>query len=167
MEKIIKIGKQEVRLSNNTAWTIEYRDQFGKDIVPTLMPLLMTITEGITTIVTELGKTDASNLVEVAEALRGSSTDVLLPMYQMEFVDLINITWAMAKAADSEILPPKQWIKQFDTFPVDVVAPAVYDMALKGFISSKNLKRLGNLAKSIKNLQSNSTTSSSQDSNED
>lgn len=167
MEKIIKIGKQEVRLSNNTAWTIEYRDQFGKDIVPTLMPLIMTISDGITTIISELGKLDTGNLVEVAEALRGRSTDVLLPLYQMEFVDLINITWAMAKAADSEILPPKQWVKQFDSFPVDVIVPAIYEMTAKGFVSSKNLKRLKTLGESIKNLQSNSMTSSSQDSNED
>lgn len=167
MEKIIKIGKQEVRLSNNTAWTIEYRDQFGKDIVPTLMPLIMTITEGITSVVSEMGKAEVKSLVEVAEVLQGRSTDILLPMYQIEFVDLINITWAMAKAANEDILPPKQWIKQFDSFPVDVVAPAVYDMALKGFISSKNLKRLKTLGESIKNLQSDSMTLSSQESNGD
>lgn len=167
MEKIIKIGKQEVRLSNNTAWTIEYRDQFGKDIVPTLMPLIMTITEGVTSVVSEMGRAEVKSLVEVAEVLQGRSTDILLPMYQIEFVDLINITWAMAKAANEDILPPKQWIKQFDSFPVDVVAPAVYDMALKGFVSSKNLKRLKTLGESIKNLQSDSMTLSSQESNGD
>lgn len=167
MEKIIKIGKKEVRLSNNTAWTMEYRDQFGKDIVPTLMPLIMTITEGVTSVVSEMGRAEVKSLVEVAEVLQGRSTDILLPMYQIEFVDLINITWAMAKAANEDILPPKQWVKQFDSFPVDVVAPAVYDMALKGFISSKNLKRLKTLGESIKNLQSDSMTLSSQESNGD
>lgn len=168
MEKIIKIGKQEVKLSNNTAWTMEYRDQFGKDIVPALMPLIMTITEGISSVVSDLGKTEITGIVEIAEAIQGRSTDILLPLYQMEFVDLVNITWSMAKAADDDILPPKQWIKQFDSFPVDVVAPTVYEMVLKGFVSSKNLKRLKNLGENLKNLQpSHSTTSSSPESSED
>lgn len=168
MEKIIKIGKQEVRLNNNVAWTMEYRDQFGKDIVPALMPVIASVTEGISTIVSESGKTEFT-IVDVAEALQGKSMDILLPMFQVEFVDVvINVTWAMAKAADEDIAPPKQWVKQFDEFPLDVVGPAVYDLVLKGFVSSKNLKRLKNLGKTVKNLQpSRSTTSSSPDSNED
>ena len=168
MEKIIKIGKQEVRLNNNVAWTMEYRDQFGKDIVPALMPVIASMIEGVSTIVSESGKTEIT-IVDVAEALQGKSMDILLPMFQVEFVDiLINVTWSMAKAADEDIAPPKQWVKQFDEFPLDVVGPAVYDLVLKGFVSSKNLKRLNNLGKTVKNLQpSHSTTSSSPDSNED
>jgi hypothetical protein len=106
---------------------------------------------------------------DIAEAVQGKAMDILLPMFQVEFVDvLINVTWAMAKAADEDIAPPKQWVKQFDEFPLDVVGPAVYDLVLKGFVSSKNLKRLKNLGKTVKNLQpSHSTTSSSPDSNED
>lgn len=95
--------------------------------------------------------------------------DVLLPMFQVEFVDtVINVTWAMAKAADESILPPKQWVRQFEEFPLDVVGPAVYDLVIRGFVSSKNLKRLKKIGKDLRNLQpSHSTTSSSQDSNED
>ena len=40
MEKTINIGNKSVRLSNNVSWTMEYRDQFGQDIIPTLMPAL-------------------------------------------------------------------------------------------------------------------------------
>ena len=94
--------------------------------------------------------------------------DVLLPMFQAEFVDLVvNVTWAMAKAADENIEPPKRWVRQFDEFPLDVVGPAVFDMAMKGFISSKNLKRLKKISESVKTLQPlHSTTSSSQESSE-
>ena len=168
MEKVIKIGKQEVRLNNKVAWTMEYRDQFGKDIVPALMPVIASMIEGVSTIVAESGKTEIS-VSDIADAIQGRAMEVLLPMFQVEFVDVvINVTWAMAKAADENIAPPKQWVKQFETFPLDVVAPAVYDLVLKGFVSSKNLKRLKDLGKTIKNLQpSHSTTSSSPDSNED
>ena len=168
MEKIIKIGKQEVRLNNNVAWTMEYRDQFGKDIVPALMPVIASMIEGVSTIVAETGKSEIS-VSDIADAIQGRAMEVLLPMFQVEFVDVvINVTWAMAKAADENIAPPKQWVKQFETFPLDVVAPAVYDLVLKGFVSSKNLKRLKTIKKSLKNLQpSHSMTSSSQDSSED
>ena len=168
MEKIIKIGKQEVRLNNNVAWTMEYRDQFGKDIVPALMPILASLMEGVSTIVSESGNSEIS-VADIADAVQGRAMDVLLPMFQVEFVDtIINVTWAMAKAADENIEPPKRWVRQFEEFPLDVVVPAVYELVLKGFVSSKNLKRLKKISASLKNLQpSHSTTSSSPDSNED
>lgn len=170
MEKIIKIGKQEVKLNNNVAWTMEYRDQFGKDILPAIMPLLASMIEGVSTVVAEAGGSGELTTSSMAEALEGRAMEVLLPMFQAEFVDLaINVTWSMAKVADESIDPPKRWVRQFDEFPLDVVGPAVFDMVLKGFVSSKNLKRLKKIGESIKTLQptSHSMTSSSQDLNED
>ena len=168
MEKNIKIGKQEVKLNNNAAWTMEYKDQFGKDIIPAIMPVLASMIEGVSSLIVEAG-TDEIRIDTLASALEGRSMDILLPMFQVEFVDtIINVTWAMAKAADEDIDPPKKWIRQFETFPLDIVAPTVYELIFKGFVSSKNLKRLKNLGASLKNLQpSHSTTSSSQDSSED
>ena len=168
MEKIIKIGKQEVRLNNNVAWTMEYRDQFGKDIVPAMMPILASLMEGVSTIISESGSNEVT-MADIADAVQGRSMDVLLPMFQVEFVDtIVNVTWAMAKAADENIEPPKRWVRQFEEFPLDVIVPAVYELVLKGFVSSKNLKRLKKASASLRNLQpSLSTTSSSPDLNED
>ena len=168
MEKIIKIGKQEVKLNNNVAWTMEYRDQFGKDILPAVMPLMASVIEGFSTVAAEADGNGEITVTSIAETLEGRAIDVLLPMFQAEFVDLVvNVTWAMAKAADESIEPPKRWVRQFDEFPLDVVGPAVFDMVLKGFVSSKNLKRLKKVGASLKSLQPlNSTTSSSPDSNE-
>ena len=168
MEKVIKVGKQEVRLNNNVAWTMEYRDQFGKDIIPVVMPLIASMIEGASTIMADAGDKGEITVSSIAETLEGRAMEVLLPMFQSEFVDLvINVTWAMAKVADESIAPPKQWVRQFDGFYLDEVGPAVFDMVLKGFVSSKNLKRLKKIGESIKTLQpSHSTTSSSQDSNE-
>ena len=169
MERIINIGNKEVRLNNNVAWTMEYRDQFGKDILPAVMPLLASMIEGVSTIIAEAGEGGEMTTSSIAEALQGRSFDMLIPMYQAEFVDLvINVTWAMAKAADESIEPPKRWVRQFEAFPLDEVGPAVFDMVLKGFVSSKNLKRLKGIGESLRSLQpSHSTTSSSQHSNED
>lgn len=168
MEKIINIGEHEVRLNNNVAWTMEYRDQFGKDIVPALMPVLATMIEGVSSVVAEAGA-EKIELESLANALEGKTMEILMPLFQVEFVDtIINVTWAMAKAADETIAPPKRWVRQFETFPLDVVVPAVYELVLTGFVSSKNLTRLKSIGKSLRNLQpSHSMTLSSQDSNED
>ena len=168
MEKVIKIGKTEVKLNNNVAWTMEYRDQFGRDIVPALMPLLASFIEGVSAVVSETGKNEL-NFTDIASALEGRSMEILLPLFQVEFVDtIINVTWAMAKAADESIDPPKRWVRQFDEFPLDIIVPAVYELVLKGFVSSKNLNRLKTVGASLKTLQpSRSMTSSSQDLNED
>lgn len=169
MEKVIKIGKQEVRLSNNVAWAMEYRDQFGKDVVQEHVPLLASVTECFASIITDAGKTEGVNIVDILGAIEGRTMEIMIPMMQTEFMSiLVNVTWAMAKAADEGIASPKQWVRQFEVFPVDVIAPVVYDMALKGFVSSKNLKRLKSLKESVKMIQPlNSTQSSSPDLNED
>ena len=150
---------------------MEYRDQFGKDVVPALMPVIASAVEGISTVISEAG-TDSVSYADIAEVLRGRSLDVLLPLFQVEFVDVIvNVTWAMAKAADENIAPPKQWVRQFEEFPLDVIGPAIYDLVVSGFISRKNRKRLKKISESLKTLQpkenqSPSMTLSSQDSNE-
>ena len=165
MEKIVKIGNTEVRLDNSVAWTMEYKDQFGKDILPVIMPFVTSALEGIATVAADA---DELTMRGIAESLEGRAMDVLLPMFQADFVDLVvNVAWAMAKAADESIEPPKQWVRQFDSFPLDEIVPEIFGMAFKGFASSKNLERLKTIGENLKNLQPlNLTTSSSQDSNE-
>ena len=174
MEKIIKIGKQEVKLSNNVAWLMEYKDQFGKDATQELIPLIATLVETIGSGLASY-KDGAINLESLSESIEGRAFELMLPLYQSELsTTLINITWAMAKAADETIDPPKKWVRQFDSFPLDVVGPEVWELAVKGFVSSKNLKRLrillGNAKSVVRNLKENqpslSTQSSSLEQNE-
>ena len=168
MEKIIKIGEKEVRLNNNIAWTMEYRDQFGKDILPVIMPMLASIMEMASSVINE-SDGDSVKLEDLASAVQGRALDILLPLFQVEFVEtIINVTWAMAKAADESIDPPKKWIRQFDEFPLDAILPEIWDLLLKGLLSSKNRERLTSIRKKIKASQpSLSMTLSSQHSKED
>ena len=168
METYINIGDQSVKLSNNAAWTMEYRDQFGKDPLEALMPLVTSLVEATTSIMSEIGTDGELSLEGLVSAVEGRAFDITLPLMQLGFVDaVVNVTWAMAKAADESIDPPKRWIRQFDEFPLDVIVPEVYGLMLKGFGSSKNLERLRNLLGNIKmNQPSQSTQSSSPGSNE-
>lgn len=170
MEKTIKIGKQEVRLTNNVSWAMTYRDQFGHDIIPTLMPMLAAALDIISGIADEVSEGGRISVADILKALDGDKMlDAVIHLSGLEFVELINITWAMAKAADDDIPEPKVWVKSFSEFPVDKIAPEVFSLAFKGLVSSKNLKRLKDLTSGIKVVQptSTSTQSSSQDSNED
>ena len=172
MEKVLKIGKTSVKLNNNVAWTMEYRDQFGKDPLEALMPLITAAIEGISTVVSESGLAQGEkvDITTIASALEGRAMDVTLPLMQLGLVDaVINVTWAMAKAADEGIEPPKRWVRQFDSFPLDVILPVVSELMLKGFASSKNLKRLRTLGDDLKKMNQplQSIPSSSQDLNED
>ena len=167
MEKTIKIGKKSVKLNNNVSWAIVYRDQFGRDIIPTIMPLLASAIDIISGIINETGKTDDIELTDLAKLADGDSIlNAVIHLGGFEFTDLICITWALAKCADEDIPAPREWIEQFETFPVDVVAPEVFSLIFKGVVSSKNLKRLEDLKKRIQPT-STSTQSSSPDSNED
>lgn len=165
MEKTIKIGKKSVRLNNNISWAIAYRDQFGRDIIPTLMPLLASALDIMSGLINETGKTDDIEVADLAKLADGDTLlNAAIHFSGFEFVDLLNITWALAKAADEDIPDPGEWIKQFDTFPIDVVAPAVFGLIFRGVVSSKNLKRLEDLKKKIQ-PKSTLTQSSSPDSN--
>ena len=169
MEKTIKIGNKSVRLNNNIGWAIAYRDQFGRDIVPTIMPLFASALDIMSGIINETGKVDDIDLADIAKLANGDALiDAVLHLGGFELTDLINITWAMAKSANDDIPDPKEWVKQFSAFPLDVIGPEVFGLMFRGVISSKNLKRLEDLKKRVQpTIKQNSIQSSSQESNED
>lgn len=131
------------------------------------MPLFASALDIISGIINETGKTDDIELTDLAKLADGDSLlNAAIHLGGFEFTDLICITWALAKCADEDIPEPREWIKEFETFPVDVVAPEVFSLIFKGVVSSKNLKRLEDLKKRIQPT-SISTQSSSPDSKED
>ena len=163
MEKTINIGDKSIRLNNNIGWALAYRDQFGRDIVPTLMPLFASSLDIVSGIIKETGKTDEITLSDLAELADGDSLiNAVIHLGGFEFTDLICLTWALAKCADEDIPAPREWVKQFDVFPVDIIGPAVFELIFKGVVSSKNVKRLEDLKKRIQPTLT-STPSSSPD----
>lgn len=172
MEKVINIGGKDVRLSNNLGWAIEYKNQFGKDVLETMVPILSTLIETISTIINETGSTEEINVAGISEAVEGRAMELTLPLMQLGLIDsVVNVTWAMAKAANDDIEPPDKWARQFDEFPLDVIVPEVGGMVLSGFTSSKNLRRLRSILESLRKANqpedSTSIPSSSQESSED
>lgn len=140
MIKTVKLGKdKELVLSNNLAWAMIYKSQFGHDIVPDIMPIISALAK----LFGELGRYSGQ---EVSELIRNIDGDVLeqalIELCAVQFTDFINLVWAFSKANNDEIETPDKWVRQFDEFPLDIIAPAVFELLTKGLISSKNLKSL-------------------------
>lgn len=162
MEKTIKIDNNtSIKVSNNVGWMIAYRDQFGRDIVPALIPVLTAITD----IVVEISKAANAEEVSAIDVIRYMDTntirDALIEASGIEMVDIIHIVWAMAKAADDDIDEPKIWVRQFDAFPLDTILPVICDMVMRCMVSTKNYTRLQTAIKDL-GPTSTSTASSSQ-----
>lgn len=157
MEKKIKIdNKTSITVNNNVGWLFVYKDQFGRDIVPSLVPALNAGIDLVFGIYKELGgELSREKIMQIDPA---ALTDAIYAAAGIEAVDLLNIVWALAKNADDEIPEPREWVRQFETFPLDVIAPAVFELVFKSMVSTKNLKRLQNLRKS---LQPESTSTAS------
>ncbi len=166
MEKTIKIGDKDVQLSNNIGWALIYRNQFGQDIVPTLMPLLAGVVDILGGMLRKRGNGDLT-VGDLAEMMDGDELmNAYIHLNGLEFADFINLTWALAKCADDAIPEPTTWVRQFDEFPVDVIGPAVFKIIFKGLVSAKNRERLTSLKERIQPILT-PTPSSTQDSNAD
>ncbi|MBQ6501186.1 MAG: hypothetical protein IJI87_07430 [Mogibacterium sp.] len=161
MEKTIKIGNNSVRLSNDIVWALNYRNQFGQDIIPTLMPALAAGIDIVSGLVNAgAGEGDKVDVAKILKNIDGDYlTNAIIHMGGLELNDLINITWSLAKTADEAIPDPAEWVKTLgDGFKVDEVAPVVFELLVKGVVSSKNLKRLEVLKKKLQPLSSSMTS---------
>ncbi len=150
MEKTIKIGNKSVRLDNNIGWALTYRDQFGQDIVPALMPLIAGALDIVAGVVAQSGTDGKIDLEKIAQLADGDALiNAVIHLGGFELTDFVRITWALAKNADEDIPEPEAWVREFDSFPLDIIAPAVAGLIVKGVVSSKNLKRLETLKKQL------------------
>lgn len=151
MKKTISIENHSVEVNTSMGWVFVYREQFGHDILPDILPLLDAIVEILVDVYDEEGT--------LADKLRDGLADrITITLAALEFTTLINTFWAMAKNADDSIAEPKTWVNQFDVFPMDTVAVELFQLLLSSSISSKNSASLLN---KISDLRSNSTSLSS------
>ena len=150
MIKTINIGDKEVRLDNNIGWAMEYKDQFGTDIIPALMPIAAGMMDVVSDLIGKVGESDEVDAMEIMAQLDGDKLiNAVIHLSGFELVDFLNIVWALAKNADDKIPEPRRWIRQFDEFPLDVLVPEVASLIASGVMSSKNMERLSALKKTV------------------
>ena len=161
MEKTIRIdNNHQLTVNNNLAWMMIYKSQFGHDIIPEIMPLLGAFSEMISGLAASgLDIKNAEDLIKRLD--KDIVTNMLVELTGLEFIAFINICWAMAKSADPDIEEPMVWIRQFDSFPLDILAPEIFSLALQGVMSEKNWTRLQEQMRSLKPKTSKTTKQTS------
>lgn len=166
----VKISKDcTLKLDASIGWLIKYREQFGHDILPDLLPL---ISAGIelaanTASSIDTNTVDVKKLIETID--KEAIQDLMMNIAMLESTTVLNIIWALnanyLKKNGQEVKPIDVWAEQFDNFPLDVILPKALKLIVESTVSSKNLKRLQNLTTTMK--KSAQTGSSSEQSQED
>lgn len=157
MKKRIKINKsQSIELNSSLGWLYRYREQFGHDILPDLMPALESML-GLAAKAFTGG--DYRNILD-----DDNLAEFMITVSGMETTTLLGVVWALAKNADDDLDDPETFFNSFDAFPIDTVIPEAFRMIANSSISSKNVKRL--LTRIAQAKASLSTGSPSQESTE-
>lgn len=137
MIKEIKVDKDH-KFKINTAfgWLYKYREHFGEDILPELVPML------------DAALGVAANVFDENDAdLRDVVAEAMGAFAGTEATTVTNIIWALAKNADPEIPDAAEWYNGFDRFPVDEIAPAVFWTLAETYMTTKKFKSLKEKAK--------------------
>lgn len=152
----IKINKDKtLKIDSSVGWIIKYREQFGRDILPELLPLISAGVELTLKTMEDAGQSQEITIQAIAKSINKEALDdIMLNMAMLESVTVINIVWAlMANAAartGETIESPEIWAQEMDNFPIDIILPKAIKMIIQSTVSTKNLKRLQNLLKKPK-----------------
>jgi hypothetical protein len=165
----VKISKDcTLKLDASIGWLIKYREQFGHDILPDLLPLISAGIELAVNTGNSIG-TNAIDFKKVLEAIdKEAIQDLMMNVAMLESTTVLNIIWALnanyLKKNGQEVKPLDEWAEQFDNFPLDVILPKALKLIVESTVSSKNLKRLQSLTTTMKkSAQTESLSGQSQE----
>lgn len=136
MQKIINIDGRDVKFKASASFVYRYKQQFGKDLLTLVMPLIKSAIDALNIFYVMPSKeTDMEALL--------SEVNISSAIEKMELVDLFNVIWVMAKTANRDIADPVEWYDEFDVFPVFDVARELMDIFLPSlFITEESKKKL-------------------------
>ena len=138
MIKTIMIEDQPIEVNTSQGWLFCYREEFGHDILPDLLPLLEAALGAISDIY------DEDENADLLEKLNEDTVSrIVLSLSSLETLTVLNVLWAMAKNAGNN-QKPFEFANSFEVFPYDTVVPELFWTIVKSSVSSKNLQSLIN-----------------------
>lgn len=141
MIREIRIEDKKIEIDSSAGWLYEYRDRFGHDILPDIMPIIESVLAAGISVLQESG--GEVNEKTIMDALNNDAlVEAFIKVSGMETLTIFNIFWAMAYNANDKIPGPKEFFNQFERFPLDIVVPALFYTIIDSSISSKNAERL-------------------------
>lgn len=132
MIKEIKVDKDN-KFEINTAfgWLYKYKEYFGEDILPALVPMIDSAVGVVASAVDE-DRADVRDIVaEAMGAFAGT-----------ESTTVTNIIWALAKNADPNIPRADEWFNKFERFPVDRIIPEIFWTLAESYATTKKVEGL-------------------------
>lgn len=166
MIKTITLADHPVEVNASMGWLYVYRNQFGHDILPDIMPLLEAVLAGLNDVFVNVKNKEEITVNDAVKIMDSDNVvDMFIKLAGMEFTTLLNVLWAMAKNKDPYLPAPEKFVNQFECMPIDELAPALTYLIIESSTSSKNLKSL--LPKIEKVIPSVLTQSQSPESTED
>ena len=165
MIKTVQFEGHSLELNTSGGWFFVYRDYFGHDIMPDIMPALESVLQMAVGVLGKINVKEMDAHAVVAAMDSDMLEEVFMRMAGAEITTIQQIVWAMAKNRDDSIEEPRKFFNQFERFPWDTIGPEVFRALLDSNISSKNVKSLLASMKKKPN-RSTSTKSSSRASTE-
>lgn len=139
----------KINMDSSIGWLLIYRENFGRDILPDILPMISAAVELIFGGINEEGEVTLATLKENIDS--DTVTNAMIQLSGLEITTVINIVWALAKnyaKKNNEILEPvEMWVDRFDEFPLDEIIPAAFKLIAQSSMSSKNLRSLTMRAK--------------------
>lgn len=115
MEKIVKIGEQDVKFRSSAALPHIYRRKFHRDIF-----------------------VDMDHLRK--NAIKTPTGETQMDIESLEMFE--NLAWCLAKHADPEVPDDvEEWLEQFETFDIYNILPDLFGMWVNENVSTSKLKK--------------------------
>lgn len=142
MIKRLEIEGKPVELNSSAGWLYVYRNQFGRDILPDVMPMI----ESFLTLAIDVMKSNGDGELDIDTMIQFADEDRLDDIFArfagMETITLLGIFWALAKNANKSIKQPEEFFNDFEILPLDEIIPEVFHLIIESSLSSKNSKSL-------------------------
>ena len=129
-----KIGEKSVSLRANASFLLIYKDEFGREALADVFPMLQMVLPIIGLAQGEA--LDSTNALALVDGIEKFNTETL-----------VNLIWAMAKNADPSIDEPREWLDTFDDFPLFDILAELTPFLLESMISKKKAPLTAQAAK--------------------
>lgn len=127
MEKVVNVDGKDVKFRVSFPMFYIYKNTFGKDLLQTLIPALMSLTPSFENL--KNGEMEENVMVDILNAIN-----------HFEITDITNILWAAAKNANNEIPDVVEWLSGFNSFPIFDIAQELLPILVTSLFTTKNLQ---------------------------
>ena len=162
MKRTFDFDGTPVELNSSMGWFLIYKEQFGHDILPDLMPAIDAVFGLTLDLIGDLNR-DRIGLDEILRKLdKDMVSEAIATASGLGATTMVQILWSLAKNANPDIPGPLKWINSFETIPLDEVFMPVINLIFDSCVSKKKAHSLL-MALKKKKPNSQQTSSSSEE----